>query len=144
MKAPPFLSPHDEARVLDAIRLAEKGTTGEIRLCISSTPVQDSQAAARTAFERLGMHATQDRNGVLIYLAPKIRSLALVGDEGIHQRLGDAFWAKIADRLSRHFAEGSVASGLVQAIQEIGAALALHFPRTEGDTNELPDDIVSE
>ncbi len=144
MKHPPFLSPDDETQVLDAVRLAEKGTTGEIRLCVASTPVADAQASARTAFERLGMHETKDRNGVLIYLAPKSRSLAILGDSGIHEHRGDAFWSAIAEQLSRDFAAGSVAPGLARAIQEIGAALAHHFPRTEGDTNELPDDIVSE
>jgi uncharacterized membrane protein len=144
MKQPPFLTPADEAKVLETIRQAEAGTTGEIRICVGSTAVTDVQASARQAFERLGMHQTRDRNGVLIYLAPPSRTLAIVGDSGIHQHGGDAFWSGIADQLSRDFAAGTIAAGLERAIREIGAALGRHFPRTEGDTNELPDSIASD
>jgi len=144
MKPSPFLTPADESRVLDAIRRAETGTTGEIRICVASTTASDTQASARQAFERLAMHQTRDRNGVLIYLAPKSRTLAIIGDAGIHQHGGDPFWAAIAGQLSRDFAAGSVAAGLEHAIQEIGTALSLHFPRSQNDTNELPDTIASD
>lgn len=144
MKHSAFLTPADEAKVLEAIRRAEAGTTGEIRICVGSTAVTDVQASARQAFERLGMHQTRGRNGVLIYLAPRSRTLAILGDAGIHQHGGDAFWSAIADQLSRDFAAGTIAAGLERAIQEIAAALCRHFPRTEGDTNELPDSIASD
>lgn len=144
MKPSPFLTTAEESQVLQAIRAAEARTTGELRVCVAETTTTDVQASARQAFERLGMHRTQDRNGVLIYLAPKSRTLAIVGDEGIHQHGGDSFWTAIADRLSRDFASGSIAPGLERAIQEIGDALARHFPRTQTDTNELPDSIASD
>jgi len=142
MKTPPFLGPDDESRVLQAIRLAETGTTGEIRVCLASQPIQDVQARARQAFERLGMHQTRDRNGVLLYIAPACRSLAILGDDAIHARCGDAFWHHIADDLSAEFARNAVVPGLVRAITELGEVLARHFPRQPGDTNELPDSIA--
>lgn len=144
MKRVAFLSPDDESRVLDAIRHAEASTTGEIRICVSATPVTDVQARARQTFQRLGMHQTREHNGVLVYLAPESRALAILGDAGIHDHCGDAFWSEIAERLSADFAAGAVASGLARAIREIGNALAHHYPRTPGDTNELPDTIATD
>lgn len=142
MKTPPFLGPDDEARVLQAIRQAETRTTGEIRVCLASQPIQNVQDQARQAFERLGMHQTRDRNGVLLYIAPACRSLAILGDDAIHARCGDAFWHHIAGDLSAEFARNAVVPGLVQAITELGEILARHFPRQPGDTNELPDTIA--
>lgn len=144
MKKPPFLSPADESRVLEALRRNEARTTGEIRICLGSSSAAEVQAQARRAFERLEMHRTRDRNGVLVYLAPADRTLAIVGDAGIHEHCGDAFWERIATALSADFARQDVVAGLERALEAIGTALARHYPRNDSDTNELPDAIASE
>ena len=95
--------------------------------------------AHRTAhdIERL----TDERNGVLFYLAVDERLFAVIGDAGIHDRVGDAFWEGLRDAMAGAFAAGDHAGGLVRAIGEAGRRLAGHFPRRGDDTNELSDEV---
>jgi uncharacterized membrane protein len=87
------------------------------------------------------MRGTRDRNGVLFYLAVDERVFAVVGDVGIHEKVGQDFWAALRDELQGSFAAGDHAAGLIRAIAETGRRLALHFPRRPDDRNELPDEV---
>jgi uncharacterized membrane protein len=110
---------------------------------VTRRPVEDAKRAGAAVFEKLGMTATAERNGVLIFLAPTSRSFAVLGDSGIHERCGDEFWASVAAAMSAHFREGRFSDGLVAGIAAVGSELARHFPRREGDgdRNELPDTV---
>jgi uncharacterized membrane protein len=89
------------------------------------------------------MDATEHRNGVLVYVAMKDRQLALFGDQGIHEKVGDAFWNEQVKKILSHFNKSDYAGGLEKIILEIGEALREHFPYDKDtDKNELPDDIV--
>ena len=88
------------------------------------------------------MEKTKDRNGVLLFLSPKAQQFAIIGDTGIHEKCGAAFWEEIAASMGTLLKEGKVTEALLEAIQRTGSLLALHFPRDPGDTNELPDQIV--
>lgn len=129
--------------VVHAIQEAESRTSGEIRVFVSHHKVTDAQAAAREQFEKLGMTATRERNGVLIFVAPRSRVFAILGDEAIHAHCGDAFWKELATTMSNAFKQGHLTEGLVQTITRAGALLAEHFPRGNDDRNELPDAIAS-
>ena len=97
---------------------------------------------AERAFQRLGMHATRRRNGVLILVAPSRRTLSILGDEGIHAHVGDSFWASVSDAASARLRAGDFTAGLVEAVEAVGAALARHFPpEPTGDVDELPDTV---
>lgn len=132
----------DEAQVLEAIRAAERASSGEIRVSIASFFWGDIEKTARKAFVRLGMDQTAERNGVLIFLVPSRRRFTVLGDEGIHAKVGQDFWDDLAVRLSDHFKRSEFTEGLVLGISMIGARLAEHFPgKGDADRNELPDDV---
>jgi uncharacterized membrane protein len=77
----------------------------------------------------------------LIFIAPRSRNFAILGDSGIHEKCGDDFWRKAAENLSAHFRDGKFTDGLVATIEELGRVLAAHFPVDSEKPNELPDEI---
>lgn len=139
MKA--FLNQLQHDHIIAAIRAAEKKTSGEIRVFISRKRVADPVAAAQREFEKLGMARTRHRNGVLIFMAPRVRRFAVIGDIGVHERCGDAFWQALAAEMTGHFKKSDFTAGIIHAIQKAGGLLAEHFPPQPGDGNELPDEI---
>jgi uncharacterized membrane protein len=142
MQLADFLREVDHGRVVEAIRSAEARSRGEIRVHVSHRAVDDPQVAAAREFEKLGMTATKERNGVLIYVAPKVRRFAVIGDIGIHDKGGRDVWPRLAALLEAAFREARYTEGLVEAVAKAGDLLAQHFPRSAGpDTNELPDQI---
>lgn len=129
--------------MVQAIRFAEKQTSGELRLFVESrckyiNPVD----RAIELFSELKMHNTKDRNGVIIYIAMKDRQLAIYGDEGIHNRLGQEFWTKEVNTMIDEFHAEHFTDGIVKIIGDIGQALKTHFPYDKEDNNELEDGIV--
>ena len=133
---------HDE--IVAAIRAAEAKTSGEIRVFVSHKTTDDAVAAAQAAFERLGMVKTRHRNGVLIFVAPRARKFAVIGDAAVHKKCGDAFWRALAAEMSGHFKNAEFMAGILHAIQKAGALLAEHFPPTPGDTNELSNRVAED
>lgn len=136
----------DVARVEAAIRAAEGRTSGQIRVAVSRFYFWgDVRVAAEAAFARLHMERTRRRNGVLIFVAPRRRRFAIVGDAGIHGLAGEGAWTAIADLMARHFRAGDPTGGLAEGIAAVGACLAKHFPPDPNrDGNELPDSVVVE
>ena len=132
----------DHARIVAAIAAAERRTSGEIRVVVDRRKLADPVGAARRHFEHQGMTRTAARNGVLLLLAPRSRSFAIIGDEGIHRHCGDAFWREVAAELEEHFGRSDFAGGIEHAVAKAGVLLARHFPRSPDDRNELPDSVV--
>lgn len=132
----------DADRVRDAVRRAETRTSGEIRVSLAPFFWGSVRRTAERAFERLGMTATRDRNGVLFFLVPSRRKFVVLGDRGIHEKVGQEFWDDIAAAVSDHFRKGEFTEGLEHGILEAGEVLARHFPYDAAtDKNELPDEI---
>jgi uncharacterized membrane protein len=132
----------DSERVEQAIREAERRTSGEIRVSVAPFFWGDVRKAAERAFERLGMTRTRDRNGVLFFVVPSRRKFVVLGDAGIHAKVGQDFWEKVAAAMSTRFHAGAMTEGLVDGIREIGERLADHFPYdAPRDENELPDAV---
>ncbi len=132
----------DHERVREAIAAAERSTSAEIRVSLSTFFWGSVEKAAHKAFDRLGMRATELRNGVLIFVVPSRRTFVVLGDEGIHAKVGDEFWSGVAAVLSERFQKADFTGGLLRGIATVGTALAEHFPRDgKGDKNELPDDV---
>ena len=136
-----FLWRLSDARIVEAIRRAESQTSGEIRVYISDSEVDDPLLAARARFTGMGMAQTRERNGVLIFVAPKSQTFAVIGDEGVHARCGEAFWQSVSEEMRRHFTDDAMTDGIVQAISTAGELLGRHFPRLDDDQNELPDHV---
>ena len=135
------LPPIERERVQAAIVAAEQRTSGEIRVLVLRASVDAPVAEARRQFDRLGMSATAERNGVLILLAPRSHAYAVIGDLGIHERCGDAFWQELAAAMGEAFKRGDFTAGLVLGVERAGELLAAHFPRRPDDRNELPDSM---
>ncbi|HEX7553456.1 MAG TPA: TPM domain-containing protein [Geothrix sp.] len=132
----------DQARVVEAIREAERVTSGEIRVSVAPFFWGSVEKTAGKAFRRLGMENTADRNGVLIFLVPSRKRFAILGDMGIHEKVGQAFWHDASACLSAHFRQGAFTEGLVATVRMVGERLATHFPSAgEKDRNELPDEV---
>jgi uncharacterized membrane protein len=136
-----LLSSDDEHEVIEAIRLAEKETSGEIRVHIEKHSNADHFKRATEVFHELGMHATKQRNGVLIYLAMDDRQFVILGDEGINAVVGDDFWDIAKDAMQSHFKNAEFKRGLVDGIARAGEQLRRFFPWEEGDTDELSNEI---
>lgn len=144
MKPKEFIQKLDEARLQQAIAAAEKLTSGEIRVLVTDRPVEEPVAAAQQAFLKNRMDQTRERNAVLIFIAPASRNFAVIGDEGVHARCGQAFWDELRRVMSEAFAGGRFTEGLVEVVEKTGRLLGAHFPRSGDDTNELPDRILGD
>ena len=139
-----FFSAKDKEQIVQAIRLAEKETSGEIRIYIESkNAYMDAIDRAGEIFFRLQMQKTDDRNAVIVYLAVKDHQLAVFGDEGIHAKVGQEYWNREVAQMISSFNKEDYAEGIRQCVADIGEALHKHFPfENDTDKNELPDDIV--
>ena len=132
----------DTERVLASIQSAERRTSGEIRVSIAPWFWGNVERAADKAFVRLGMTRTREHNGVLFFVVPSRRAFVVLGDGGIHARVGQAFWDEVAAVVSEHFRRAEFTAGLVAGISRAADELAAHFPYdAERDANELPDEI---
>ena len=139
-----FFSATDKAQIVEAIRLAERETSGEIRIYVESKNAYvDAIDRAAEIFFKLKMQETEHRNAVLLYIAMDHHELALFADEGIYQRAGAEYWNAAVKNMLGQFTKDNISNGIEQCIAQIGQTLKEKFPYipTE-DKNELPDDIV--
>lgn len=127
--------------LIDAIAKAEASTSGEIRLHLENFCFGSEVKAARKIFTRLQMHQTKERNGVLIYIATLSRKVAIIGDEGIHQKLGTEYWQQLVEKLIAQFKADKKAEALADCIIECGKQLGKFFPLRADDKNELSNTI---
>jgi uncharacterized membrane protein len=139
-----FLFRINQKRVAQAIAHAEAHTSGEIRVFVTHKKCPDALSAAREHFDRLGMTKTKQRNGVLIFISPRAGTFAIFGDQGVHEKCGDAFWSEVSDAMSAEMKSGHFTDALVHAVEKAGAVLARHFALEPGDSDELPNDIATD
>lgn len=139
-----LFSTEESARIVDAIRNTEQQTSGEIRVYIESRcKFVDPLDRAAEIFWSLKMDHTVHRNSVLLYVAVKDHQFAIFADQGIHEKLGNEFWQKEVNLMTRHFKENHPLEAILNVIYDTGQALHAHFPfDPHADKNELPDDIV--
>jgi uncharacterized membrane protein len=139
-----FFSDDEKKQIADAVRNAERRTSGEVRVFIESRcRYVDPLDRAAEVFFSLKMNETKDRNAVLLYIAMKDRQLAVFGDEGIHKKVGTDYWNKEVNLLIKEFNTEHYGDGISQCVSDIGEALHQHFPfDNDTDKNELPDDII--
>ena len=143
MRTKEFLGKLEHDQIVKAIRDAESKTSGEIRVFIQRGRLEaDPLIAAQKKFQKLGMHKTPERNAILIFVAPRAHKFAIVGDEAIHRKCGEQLWQRLIDQMRGHFRSEKFSHAIVDAIHEIGDALAAHFPRRSTATGALPDEVV--
>ncbi|EPR74961.1 hypothetical protein ADIWIN_0048 [Winogradskyella psychrotolerans RS-3] len=136
-----FLTIKEEAEIVEAIRIAEGKTSGEIRVHIEQKCDIDVYEHALEVFHYLKMDNTIQRNGVLIYVAVDNKSFVIFGDQGINNSVGADFWNSTRDKISSQFKSGRFKQGLIDGIQEAGKALSLYFPWDHNDKDELDNTI---
>lgn len=142
-----YLSDKDIETITAKIAEVEDQTSGEIRVSIlhrrrrSERNLALKEIALRE-FTRLGMDRTRDRTGVLILLLLSERRFHIIADEGIHRKVEEGTWDRIAETMTLHFKEGNFGNGICAAVEAVGKELRRHFPQKPDDRNELPDEIV--
>lgn len=141
MNADRYFTAENKLQIANAIRVAELNTSGEIRVHIEKYCKDDALDQAAYVFEKLEMHKTKLRNGVLFYLAIEDHKFAILGDAGINQKVPEDFWEKTKEVVLSKFKEGNITEGLTSGILKAGEKLKEHFPYLEGDKNELSNEI---
>ncbi|MBM3416767.1 MAG: TPM domain-containing protein [Bacteroidetes bacterium] len=143
-KRKPFFTKEEQQQIVVAIRHAERLTSGEVRVFVESKCTYlDALDRATELFFKLQMDETEDRNGVLVYVAVKDKQLAIFGDRGIHQKVGSAWWEKEVEKMIQDIYRNNISAGICDIVSDIGKALQAYFPFDKGtDRNELPDEIV--
>ncbi len=131
----------EKQQLIKAIEHAEQSSSGEIRLHVDLSCSRPPLERAIECFENLGMTATEERNGVLIYLALQDRKFAIIGDKGIDEKVPHDFWDTTRDLMLSYFKKDMLVEGLCRGIMHAGEQLQLHFPLNENDANELSNDI---
>lgn len=135
------LTLEEEQQIIDAIRSAEKNTSGEIRVHLEKTNEKPPIERAQEVFYELNMQETNHKNGILIYVAYETRTVAIIGDSGIHSCVGDDFWKDEISLMISFFKQERLAEGIAEAVKQVGAKLIEFFPYHTDDKNELSDEI---
>jgi uncharacterized membrane protein len=136
-----FFSKEEEKRIIQTIREAEKQTSGEIRVHLERNYEGSVIGAASRTFIALNMSRTKERNGVLIFIVPDRHEFAIFGDKGINQKVPPNFWEEVRNVMQVNFRNSMFAEGVCQGVKLAGEKLKEYFPWTDGDRNELPDEI---
>jgi len=136
-----FFTDEQQAEILNAVKEAELNTSGEIRVHIENKCEGDVAGRSVYLFKKLGMTKTEQRNGVLFYLAVEHRKFAILGDVGIDKVVSENFWDEVKEIMLTNFKEGRFTEGLTEGILLAGNQLKEHFPHQLNDKNELPDDV---
>jgi uncharacterized membrane protein len=139
-----FFTAEETQQLVAAIQKAEQRTSGEVRLFIESKcRFMDAVDRAKEIFIQLSMDKTDLRNATLIYIAIDDKQAAVIGDEGIHQKVGQEYWKAEVSKMLQQFRAAKLVDGICVAITDLGEALQLHFPyNSDTDKNELPDEII--
>lgn len=142
MRTQQFLRQLDHKEIVRAIKKAEGATSGQIRVFVQRGEfADDALPRAQQRFAALKMEKTKERNAVLIFVAPRARKFAVVGDVGVHEKCGAEFWEHLVEAMRAHFQREEFSDAIIHGVREVGKLLAAHFPRTGDTINELPDEI---
>jgi uncharacterized membrane protein len=141
MSVQKYFTEENKLQITNAIRVAETNTSGEIRVHIEKHCKGDVLDQAAYVFEKLEMHKTELRNGVLFYLAVEDHKFAILGDAGINKVVPEDFWESTKEVVIGKLKEGIYAEGLADGIIKAGEQLKAHFPYQKDDVNELSDEI---
>lgn len=116
----------------------------KLRMLVTPRATKASRVRRRAIalFKAAAEQRTEARTGVLLYLSLAEHQAEIVADEAIYTRVTDSMWGEAMAALIDRLREGKPGEGMAQAVRMIGAVLTEHFPRSEGDRNELPDRLI--
>ena len=137
-----FFTPEEDRRIVNAIKQAEKNTSGEIRVHLESkNEDKPTLEYVWKVFDAIGMRQTKQANGVLFYIDIKHHTFVIVADKGINLVVPDNFWEDITQIVTAGFKREKYVEALEQGILKVGEQLKQYFPHQDDDVNELPDEI---
>lgn len=137
-----FFSADQIKQIESAIKSAEENTSGEIRVHIENRCKGDAVECAANIFQKLGMHKTALRNGVMLYIAVQDKKFAVIGDEGIHKHVPDGFWDSVRDKMLEQFKAGKFTEGICEGVAMTGKELKKYFAHSSSDKNELSNEVT--
>jgi uncharacterized membrane protein len=138
------LTKQAKQEIAQAIARAEAETSGEIRVHLKRRCGADTLSQAIKDFQKLGMHRTKDRSGVLIFIALESHAFAILGDRGIHEKVGTAFWNETRDIMEDYFKSGRLKEGILAGVESAGRKLRAFFPRQASDRDELSNTVTED
>jgi uncharacterized membrane protein len=144
MKPHHFLKAIDHDKIVSAIAVAERRTSGQIRVYVSHRKRVNALEFANRRFLKLKMDRTPLRNAVIIFLAPRTHKFAVVGDVAVHAKCGDDFWRSVVAAMEPLLKRGDFTEAIVVGVTKVGDVLAEHFPRLSNNQNDLSDAVVEE
>ena len=113
-----------------------------LALTPSATKERRVRRAAMALFRTGAEKRTVAATGVLLYLSLDEHRAEIVADGAIHAKVAPETWGAAMAALIVAVKDGRPGDGMADAVTAIGAVLAAHFPRSEGDVNELPDRLI--
>lgn len=138
----PILTPEEETLLVAAIREQELRTSAEIRVCLTYKFIWRAERYAWRVFERNGMRNTRQRNGALIVMMPRMKKVVVLGDSGFDAVVPEGYWKEVVAVMIRQMHDSTPLDALREGLRRLGDMLAIHWPREDGDANELPDEIL--
>ena len=142
------LTPEVLQRLGQRVAASERRHTGQIRICAEGgLPLSylwrgaSARERAITQFGKLRVWDTEHNNGVLIYLLLAEHAIEIVADRGLAQRVPEATWHTLVQRLGQALRAGQYEDGLTEVLADVSALLVAHFPASghAPGSNELPD-----
>ena len=110
---------------------------------LSKRQMRDEVAeGAFTAFYRHGLHQTRDLTGILIYVSVYERSVQVLADKGINDRVDPKVWEEVVALVTDGIRSGKPGEALCAGVRRCGELVAREFPIKGDDTDELPNLII--
>ena len=135
------------ARITEAVKVAEQTTSAQIKVVIEAAldlaPLLRGQTANDRALEVFGHERvwdTSSNNGILLYLLVAERDAEIVADRGFNDLVTAKEWSEICDTLSREVLANDFVTGIIRAVEMIGAVATRIFPSTR-HSNEISDTV---
>jgi uncharacterized membrane protein len=129
-----------------AVKHSESQHSGELRFVIENALApgwvwhgMTARHRATEVFSNLRVWDTEENSGVLIYIQLADREVHILADRGIHKRVDQSEWNRIAQIIQNEFHQGNFRQGSLQGIEEITRLLMTHFPANSDNANELPN-----
>jgi len=125
-----------------AVLLLLKYMPLRLALTPGATKTRRVRRRAIAVFKAAAERRTTGRTGILIYLSMGEHRAEIVADEAITKVTTPETWGEAMAALIVEVKQGRPAQGIVAAIEQVGAVLTEHFPRSHTDTNEIPDKLI--
>ena len=144
-----YFSEDELKDIQSAADVVERNTVGEIVLSFRNKKsllekLYSNHELAMKDFNRLGVHKTKERTGVLVFLIFEEKYFDIIADEGLFVKIPDDTWNNMEEKLKEEFRNKNYSAGIIALINEMGEVLSREFPTRAGADNddEIQNEIV--